>query len=439
MIAAVLVCLSQYYLHNLIYRGALGEVQAYIFMPLVLWGLYDLFAKGYKKPWIMGIGLVGLMNTHIISLFITAITVFVFCLFHCKVFIKNPKLLLRFLLTIGIVLLVTCWFWMPCIEMMRSGAFKYQTPWANPADYALSFVRLIGFSREGIGMPLVCLCLLRLFVPRKPENRDRVKWADCFMITGLVLAFVSTEYFPWDFFNGLFAQIQFPFRVLAIGTIFLAASIGILAGIVFRGKKARAVAFCAMAGISCLFAMNYYTASISKGAFSDVPAEYFTTAGQFEVGMGEWLPADSGLPDSNEFEGQATDVVLLDNGTAIPMQRTGVKILFEYLPSDGVLTCDVPLLYYKGYSAVLTNEKGEKKPLELSDKGSNHVIQIRLPHEEEGRIEVNYTGTPLQQGSLAVSLGTLAALGIYAFIKRRRKENNMMAQDAPAKTVQEKL
>ena len=66
-IAAVIFSLSQYRLDNLFTRFALVEIQANILWPINIFGLYDLIFDEFKKPYVLGIGIAGMLLTHTVS------------------------------------------------------------------------------------------------------------------------------------------------------------------------------------------------------------------------------------------------------------------------------------------------------------------------------------------------------------------------------------
>lgn len=65
--AAFLYTLSIYRLIDLYTRAALGEGMAMIFLPLVMWGMYELFLGNEKKWYLAALGFTGVMQCHILS------------------------------------------------------------------------------------------------------------------------------------------------------------------------------------------------------------------------------------------------------------------------------------------------------------------------------------------------------------------------------------
>lgn len=66
--AMALYVLCQYRLHNVHTRMAVGEYLAFMFAPLVICGLYNLFYEEFDNPFWLILGFWGLMYTHTISL-----------------------------------------------------------------------------------------------------------------------------------------------------------------------------------------------------------------------------------------------------------------------------------------------------------------------------------------------------------------------------------
>lgn len=75
---SILYTFSTYRIATMIRRGALGETLAFIFLPLVLLGIYHIIFKDSKKWYLLTLGMTCLVLSHLISTLIAI--VFVGCL-----------------------------------------------------------------------------------------------------------------------------------------------------------------------------------------------------------------------------------------------------------------------------------------------------------------------------------------------------------------------
>jgi hypothetical protein len=83
--------------------------------------------------------------------------------------------------------------------------------------------------------------------------------------------------------------------------------------------------------------------------------------------------------------------------------------------SDGYI--ELPMLYYKGYSAYNT-DTGEKLK---TSAGDNYDVRVDVPAGFEGSITVRYSGMWYWHVAEAVSVAAGVALLIYGIVIRRRK------------------
>lgn len=68
----------------------------------------------------------------------------------------------------------------------------------------------------------------------------------------------------------------------------------------------------------------------------------------------------------------------------------------------------IPLLYYKGYEAVLLDEKGKSHEMQIhTGEEYSGVFWVMVPENLKGQIIVSYEGTILQKLSMIVSIITL--------------------------------
>ena len=141
------------------------------------------------------------------------------------------------------------------------------------------------------------------------------------------------------------------------------------------------------------------------------------------IGMGEYLPYRSEIskikvPDIDGDVYQPRYV--LADGQPVPFKDTPSGVTAE-IPS-GKTELEIPLFYYKGYSASLD---GHILPVTESDRG---LLQLHA-NGQGGHLIVSYEGTSIQRLSAWISGVTLATLVMgscfwtFISLKRRRKSH----------------
>ena len=91
--ASVLYGLNAYRLIDVFYRGAVGELQAFIFIPLIILGLFYIFSGKTKRWWILAMGCTGLVLSHLISCILCAIMMTIFFLINIRKIIHSREII----------------------------------------------------------------------------------------------------------------------------------------------------------------------------------------------------------------------------------------------------------------------------------------------------------------------------------------------------------
>lgn len=407
--SSILFVLSQYFLVNIYSRAALGEIQAYIFIPLVVLGIYDLVFKDFEKNYVMGIGFIGLMFTHSISLLIMLLITTIIVLFNFKKVLLNKKKLKKLILTAVVVLLITSCFWVPLFEQISSGKFKYQVPWVKISSRAVWPSNLISIAHRSIGLNIFILSLMRISISDK-----NTKVLDWFLGIGFIIVLVCTKVFPWSLFDNTFINsIQFPWRLFTEATLFLCIAIGIMAMIVGRkiGDK-KIITLILM--LSCSYTTLVYEARDISRESVDIPKNYSEVEkGIIHVGRGaEWLPVE--VENPNDL--LKSKKVISNLGDSIEYSEDGINLEFE---NTGIYKYfDVPRVYYKGYLASLYNNENIDLNIEKLDK--NGLIRIYVPKGKSGTIKLSYKGTKLQHMTMFISIVSMIVV-IYIYFKKKYK------------------
>ena len=423
LISAIVFTLSQYFIQNIYTRFALGEVSAFMFMPFVVYGLYNFLFEEFEKPWLLVVGFTGLLFSHMISFTIACMLCAVVSLFRIKHLIRNGYKLIRLLVAVLLVAGLSCVFWLPLLEQMLSGRILI-TNGRTMQSMSVAIRDMIANSSIiknescSFGLPLLLLCLMRLILFKTPETKAEIKKSDRLFWIGAALLFLASDLFPWKLMPSFFNMIQFPWRFYAMASLFLALAIGMMTQTLFYSKNK----YVALVVILALMSFGAITTWTNTADYEDVPADYYETIEHTYPGNGyEYLPKELDQDTIYAVTNVQRNVVA-DNGSNVPFEQNGVRITFRYDPTSGVQYYDVPLLYYVGYGAMFADEQGVQTPLRVEEHGNMvRVYSDGVSHQ--GDIVVDYSGTTLQHVSDFVTLSfclLLLALGAVTLMKKKR-------------------
>jgi len=257
LIATTIYALSGYRLSNLYVRTALGEFTAMIFVPLVAYGVYRIYVTKRERhnrlrlamPLI--IGATGLIESHILTTEIVAAFVFIFALINIK---KTVSVIKDLLVALCAVLGLNAFFLVPFISSYSSmklyiNSAMTQTSIQGDGLYLSQIFGLVTIGRgsnwpwstENEGFlnlgPLTVLCfgiivitivvtLIKKDWIAKEHSKYKFKLAMTMFGFGLISAWISSVYFPWNLFAGegtfdkLMSSVQYPWRYSMFQTFF---------------------------------------------------------------------------------------------------------------------------------------------------------------------------------------------------------------------------
>lgn len=441
-VATVIFSTSFYRSDNLYTRFALGEVQAFIFWPLIIYGLYDFIFEDFKKPYVLGLGIVGMLFTHTISTALAVIMCVFICLIYIKRIIKSPKNILKLAVTAVCVLAVTSFYWIPLLELMSSCELTVKHPIDKASKYTVEFMTLfkdvsIGYGNAGLGILIFAVCGIRVFV--KPQGkkadtsqdvlrkRELLKFADVCLILAFVFVFMTVKTPAWKLLAPLLDFMQFPWRMFAVVTLLISIAVAIYAHLIattFRSKMLLPLV------ASSVFILNVAVHMHNVGAASHVLLpyndDYFTGNPQatYSIGYGEWLPWSA--KNSMDTLKQNTRKVTSNDGTELKYEKKSDYLVFS--PDKAYEYVVVPYIWYKGYAAY--DEGGNEYTTSISDIG---FVKVELNgREADGDIRVEYRFTPLRKVSVAISIVTsvlVLAYFVTARIRKNKKTDDKMKEN----------
>ncbi|MCR5526561.1 MAG: hypothetical protein K6F39_04175 [Lachnospiraceae bacterium] len=410
LIAAVIFTLCQYHIEDIYTRSAVGEFTAMIFIPFVIYGLWDFMYKECEKPWFLGIGMTGVVLCHTLTTVFCVGLCVLAVLISIKKIIAKPVMLMRLFLTAIIVLMLTAYYWIPMIEQMSSQVLKY-TQDSFDLNYEKLLLRnVFGSAYNNAGWAVFAAVLPRVFIKRKS---DIIKFADMCMVMGLLFALCTTGFFPWARLARFLGFIQFPWRLFIAASPLLAVAGGIyICEFVKRSNLSSEIAIMAVLITMAISAIGNFESN-DQGYYS-YSGDYFSYAPYTaEVIGGEWLPVNA---ERNKLVKDA-GVAYTDNDSEIEVKRERNELRVVSDGSEKYL--DVPFVYYKGYAA----EDSKGNELQISGDGENG--RVRVHTQGAGEIRVFYKGTTLQLLSTAVSAAVMILL-IFAVLYQSRCKSNLL-------------
>ena len=450
MTTAVVMSLSQYHLDDIYVRSAVGEYAAFIFVPVVIYAIYNAVYEEMNKPQLFILGYAGVLLCHTSTFAMCTVFGLAAVIAYFKKTILNKKVILRLIGSTAAVLLLTCFYWLPMLEQFLHTIFYVSTPWMQPKDEAVRFVDIFASSFPGLGSICVLLLIPRIFIKKKTgqapveETEGEIKetvekydkgnmtgYADLLILAGALFTFLTTDLLPWDRIGRYLGFIQFPWRFFIMSSCLFAMAAGLIYGRI-TGSDDREVKLKIHAGeeehlsvsagvillilvliINGISAFDSYKLGLQ--GYYDYSDDYYSykpyTA---NVIAGEWLPEAVTDRDSLVYESQ---VMLTDDGRSVEFSR--VKNTIEADIDGNEAYVDVPFIYYLGYEAKLIDGSGRSTALTVTGEGHNGMCRV-YTNGNSGRLIVSYGGTVLSHISVLVSAAS-AVCALIIFVRKRKK------------------
>lgn len=421
--------------------AAVGEGSAMSFLPLVFYGMYRVFtedseAPEYRRAWIpAALGYAGLMQTHVLTCEVTGFLTLIVCLICFRSVLRKKVFGALVKAALGAVGL-SLWYLVPFLDyfftqdmhirhvsgrtIQERGLYFRQLFVNHWSVRKLEMLEQYGMTQtEQISAGLLFMVLLGIFLVlwiagrwhRKEVQNTVAKIAAVLAVLCLTLSLRS---FPWDRIQSLgtvpaalVSSLQFPYRFMGWGMVFLTVVAGRLFVEIKESKRGRLVTAVAVlfSIFSCSIPMMWHALQEENHLFLYNPE-----------GMGV------GYISGEEYLVEGTDASRLTfEGPAY-----GGKIrIDQYQPGSlsGSLTVtnegqieeyvDLPLLLYKGYRVVEPQEG-----VELLD-GDNHKVRIRIPAGFSGKVQVRFVSPWYWRVSETISILVTAGVLVSGITRRR--------------------
>lgn len=415
IVTSLLYTFCLYRIVDVYTRAALGEVISFVFLPLIILGIYELIYQDGNKWWILPLGIFGIANCHIISFVMSIAVVLFFLIINIRKIIKDKKIKKIFVAGIVSIMLVLSVF-IPILEQVQNMEYRV---FANGTGEELSTKSLLitqlfmnkytynvcrtnaqvnDQMNFGNGILLLVLPAFILITKWKDEKEKRFIWQ--IFILGILAFIMTTIIFPWQYFR-IFNFIQLPWRLNAIISLCFA----IVGTYTFYYSIKNKDMMYILAIIIVIVTANY----LDNVSYSN---QVNPKQKVMAIGQGEYLPQNLNKEDAYVFDNNTKEryEYVKENG----------KIYFDVTEEKNSKEINIPLIYYKGYKAYISN--GESQEELKVEPNNNGLLLLENESLKTGTIKVEYKMTIIQKISYIITYTTILLLTIYILYKEIKRE-----------------
>lgn len=440
LFSALVYLMVPYKLGDVYKRFAIGEFAAFIFIPLLFIGMYNLFNQDGKKHFFIAIGAIGLLLTHTITTFYTAIFCLIYVIFNIAK-LKEKEVIKKLIINTVFIILVSLFFIMPMLEakgladyaifdsqiMSTNGNYVYK----NTLNIS-EFFKDIGEENQTtyiIGIPIFVLMCLSIFTYKNVDKEYK-----SFYIISLLFSFISlyasTKYCPWFIFPDIICKLQYPWRMLTFFAFFISFAIGVniyvLLKTLFSKELTRLIVtsllIITMVAYTMPILLQYKTEDSSKDEKRETAVLENPYIHHFSINR-EYLPVKALLVQRTYLQEKEDKIYILQGEAQIleeNKQNLTDTAIIEYAMKDTVI--EFPFFYYPGYNVIL-EKNGEKEELKTIETENGFVGTVIEEDISQARITIEYKGTAITYISYIVSFVAFIIFIIYCLAEKRRGYN----------------
>lgn len=445
LIAAVLYMTAPYRLVDLYVRNAYAESFAFLFVPVVFLGMYEIFHGDPRRWWVLAAGMSGIVLTHNISGLYCALFVAAYVATQARRLAKEINLLRSLGVAALMSVLLTAYFIGPLLEHQAAHSYAVFDP---------EFVRALGFSADHLrdhavkpwqlfshefmhlssvrpqslplasdkpempfllGVPLVLFAAVGVFAARRHAAQNIFRFS---MIAALLSLVMTLEGFPWEFVPQPLHYLQFPWRLLLFAVFFLSLTGG-AAGLLIPEKYDRNFVIVPLVVLLCVYVFGFikpdYRAFLND---SVIPAIENVRNPNSNIGTSkaEYLPIRSIEHLNYLREHRGAPVILSGEADFISTEHFGTNLSINVVLNTSEALIELPFVYYLGYQATLQTHDDIKHDLDIFE-GPNGLGALIV--HDSGKVSVRYGVTQWSAVSYAMTFAGLIWLALLLIFRNQ--------------------
>lgn len=430
--------LVPYRLFDIYGRGAIGEALAMVFLPLIGCGMYKLYTeeiseeKYRKYKWYIVWGMSAIVLSHLLTAVMSAVFMAITCAILWRRTFRR-RTFMQLLEAVGLVLLISAWFWIPMIYMLSIDQYHVEalnvTFWAEHGNTVSRFFQMIPntggmetgeFSANPRHLGAGAFAAGLLYIVWRLKTGERNKECDVLMTLVVAACILSTEYLPWNTImnipiaGSIMGVVQFPYRWLSLGSVTMAM---FLAFFLLRLKREKGtVKLCVNISMAIAIISGIY--QVNDIAFMSTPTWLYNAEnmGTVNVSTGEYLLEDT----ENIFDMYYHEPVAEGGLTYCNYEKNGTNITATIENrTDRECFIEFPLFGYRGYE--VRGGKGEgMEPYISNVRGEHGDLRLSVPGGYQGTIEVFYKGFPIFYIAGLISVASIMVIAGWYVGKLRK-------------------
>ncbi len=438
LISAIFYITFPYITIDVFSRSAIAETLMFMFMPMIVLGLYELF-NGDERLfyfWFI-IGYTGMINSHLVlSVYFTALIMIYLIVNIKKVFTKEKFKAL--LISSLLILLINAFFLVPIVEHKMINTYEVfeGTNMASSYSLELSTLELKEFIIQKhseqyltvsyyLNLLALVMALVTIIDNKKLLKEKSQRNFFVFLVVLIIfLLILITGIFPWAIAPKMMLMLQFVWRLETI----LILALSILAAIALMNvKKTKTkIIFLIIIVLFNLWTVNNLMNPEKMEVYNidNIDVSYY--------GLGwssEYLPkvTVSNMENRIYFKNRTQDIIVKQGSAKIQIKENNtptLKATIQNCESETVI--ELPRIYYLGYELSLTNDKGKQYKLDLY-MNDNGFIETKI--NENGILQLEYTGTIVAQIANIISAITILGCvsGYIYFVKIKPRKRLMIS------------
>lgn len=406
LISSIIYMLFPYHLSNIYIRDALGEELLFIFLPMIIHGIYELFHENKKLFYpLFIIGYVGGMLCHLILMVYFTIPIFIFLLWKWKDTIKH---IVPFIISAILILVITSPFTVSLLEQKILGNYRVfqdgvMVQGTKGHGLFFGYINIFkNFGNNEVKFFIDMIVLILLVVTVLKYRKVNSKFYNYMGVFGILFIILSSRLFPWDNFPRFTRMFQYPWRF----ETFVSISVALIAPLCMNLMKEKKN----MAFILMILMVLFSQANLKSASEEEINLNYM----EYVYGMGyqqEYLPIRLG--ENRAYLDERNHEVIVKEGSAdTQITQDKVPYLTFTVATNEEVVIELPRIYYIGYT--LKNEKGETFKLYENDKG---FIETKVT---DGKYILDFTGTTLDVVCKYMSI-VVSAVSIIGYVVWRKK------------------